>query len=912
MNDPDKILQQRLAILCDEYLQQLGSRINSIKNIWENARYGHCNSTEIRKLHGIVHELASSGAPFGFLSISDAAHKLEQFLTSLSQINTRLSANHRRQIELLIQSLEAAAFDQEHSKHEIYNRRWEPSSLSPEIQTDTSLIFLLESNDISVKQLSTKLKQRGYKVRTFNEVHELKQALSENTVKVIITDTQISENHQEQTTHRTTRYKQGVSDPPIIFITQNNDIESRLNAIRSGSIHSFNMPLDIDRLIDKVDELTTGIPKDPYRIMIIDDDKAMADFYAHILEQEGMNVKIVNDPLKTLSEINTIRPELILLNMSMPGCSGLELTAIIRQQEDYAGISIVFLSNEAGFENQLTAINMGGDDFISLPVDPDLFIATISSRVHRARTLNTMNSNLFTAVRELENQHFAIDQHAIVSITNTNGNIIYVNEKFCDISGYEREELIGKDHNILKSDVHDADFFKFMWEIISKGEVWQGEICNRKKNGDVYWVNMTIVPFMDEQQRPYQYVAINSDITSRILAEKDLLNARDFAVKANQAKSDFLSKMSHELRTPLNAILGFSQLLERASANPTSDYQVQYTKEIKNAGNHLLNLINEVLDLSRIEANQLNVENIDIPLPSFLDECSALIMPIAIQKDITISTDYDQKEELHVNADPIRLKQIMVNLLSNAIKYNRCEGHVEINVAPGNENSIHIQVSDTGEGIQPDQIHTLFQPFSRLPQHRGEEGVGIGLALSKRLVELMGGNIGVKSTIGKGTTFWIELKKAASDTPSPETGSLSKNPEIGDVLSTPYTLLYIEDNEINFLLVKEILLKRPNINLLHATSAEDGLDMAISQTPDLILMDLQLPGMDGFDGLRELRENNLIKSIPVIAISAYADIESITRAREAGFEEYITKPIELGSFLSILDSVASRFLSQDR
>ncbi|MFQ5658881.1 MAG: ATP-binding protein [Gammaproteobacteria bacterium] len=761
MIDPENILQERLTVLCDEYSAQLEERISQIKEIWIVARFGPSDAEEIRVLKKITHHLATAGSSFGIIAVSDAARNLEQFLTSLLGREGVLTEGYTRQIDILLQTLESAVRNRDSTLQPRPKRkRWDSFRHSPLLQGEEPLIAVLENNLSAIEEIATQLQQRGYRVNRYNNLQTLRQGLTQNVPAVIINGIRHTERKAETAISPPDTGNRNFGEIPLIVISDHDDIDSRLSAVRAGADCYFGPPLEMDRLIDKIGELTTGIPKDPYRIMIIDNDAVMTDFYSFILEQEGMTVAAVNDPLQALVNMHHSRPELILLNMDMEGCSGLELAAILRQQEKYAGISIIFLSTGTDFKQQLAAMNSGGDDFIVTPVDPEFLVGIINSRVSRARTLNTMNNNLAAALREIENQHFALDQHAIVSITNIDGAIIYVNDKFCDISGYSRSELIGKDHHILKSGIHDDCLYAGMWEAITAGTVWQGEICNRKKNGDFYWVNITIVPFMDEKNRPYQYVAINNDITSRILAEQKLKAAHDVAVSANQAKSDFLSKMSHELRTPLNAIMGFSQLLDSSDEHPIADIQKQYVKEIHNAGGHLLNLINEVLDLSRIEVNRLKVENIDIPLAAFMDECSSLVMPLAKQNNITIFKRYEVNHNLTVAADPFRLKQVMVNLLSNAIKYNKPAGTIVIRTHVDTEAEVTIEVIDSGNGIHRDQIDKLFQPFSRLPQHKNQEGVGIGLALSKRLVELMGGRIGVDSRFGAGARFWIKLKPA--------------------------------------------------------------------------------------------------------------------------------------------------------
>jgi PAS domain S-box-containing protein len=348
----------------------------------------------------------------------------------------------------------------------------------------------------------------------------------------------------------------------------------------------------------------------------------------------------------------------------------------------------------------------------------------------------------------------AIDQHSIVSATDEHGTIVEVNDKFCAISGYSREELIGQNHRIVKSDVHPDFLYQKMWYTITSGNVWQGTVCNRKKDGGYYWVEATIVPILDENGQPWRYISIRTDITSLKTNEADLITARDEAQAANQAKSLFLSNMSHELRTPLNAILGFGQLLE---VDPTLNTdQIDSVQEIINAGRHLLDLVNEVLDLARIESGRLAITLGPVVLDDLVDECLSLTAPLAASRGICFALP--AVSGCTVQADRTRLKQALVNLLSNAVKYNSSNGQVRLEYELPDERFIRIHVHDTGIGIAPERLSELFQPFNRLGQELGEvEGTGIGLAITKQLVEAMGGRVGAASATGQGSDFWLEL-----------------------------------------------------------------------------------------------------------------------------------------------------------
>ena len=520
MEELDNILHDRLISIYQDFIHDLDLKIAEIRSVWESARPGRGNINAIIRLKDLAHELETCSAPFSLFLLADRALKLEKFLTFIAGDDCILSNVYERQIELLVSTLETAVLDINSSTGLLKTRRWEPSIITPEIDGNLPLVYILETDHNWAGQLAEQL-QLNYRAHVFSNYESLSEAVTEHPPKLILTDVKLPDKKKEMDRTVEEHDSHNNTQIPIIFIARNDDIATRLLAVRSGATWIYTEPFESGSVVNKIRELTTGVPKDPFRVMVISDDIPMAKFYAMVLGQEGMDVTLVDNPSLTLKKIEHSRPELILMNLSLPGLTALELTEIIRQEENFAGIAIVFLSDDANYAKQLTAINSGGDDFISLPVDPDYLVAKISARVSRARTLNTMNNKLFTALREVENQQFALDQHAIVSITNINGTIIHVNEKLCDISGYSRSELIGNDHRILNSGMHDKKYFKTMWSTIKEGRVWQGEICNRKKSGELYWVDSTIVPFIDKQSRPYQYVSINSDITAKKFSEQE-------------------------------------------------------------------------------------------------------------------------------------------------------------------------------------------------------------------------------------------------------------------------------------------------------------------------------------------------------------------------------------------------------
>ena len=921
-------------------------------------------------------------------------------------------------------------------------------------------------------------------------------------------------------------------------------------------------------LVQTLDGMTAKTVIEPCRILLIDDDETLLEYYATVISAAGMVVETLSHPKRGLMVLAEFKPDVIVVDVYMPECSGPELVQVIRQDDNWAQTPIIFMSTESSADQQLAAMNLGGDDYLVKPIAAEHLVEAIVIRAKRARWANRLTKNLQNALRESEYQRITMNQHDIVSSTDVFGRMTEVNDKFCDISGYSRNELLGQNHRMLKSGVHSPELYEEMWRSISEGKVWHGAICNRKKNGDEYWVESTIVPFLDEKGKPYKYVSARTDITElrqseerlsrsqkfsnigtwdwnirtgdlywsdavkslfgysreledvtfdlfskcvhpddwevvnnavkaclelgekydiehrvvwpdgsihwmqergdvirseegvslnmlgvvqditarkqaeferaeserqlleaqtlasigswqadlsndtltwsdeiycifghkpgsfepsieafhaavhpddrakvresekraeqtgrhdvvhrivqpdgtvrhvhelaraetdeagnlrqmigtvqdityQVKAEQALIDAREEAENANRAKSQFLSSMSHELRTPMNAIMGFGQLLKMEKEPPLTPSQEENVDEIVKASHHLMALINEVLDLAKIEAGRIDFSIEAIVVDEVINESVQLISPLAqrrgieislTQNGVAISAEQLAQQHLAVRADQTRLKQVLLNLLSNAVKYNSDNGRIIIDCDLVNAEQTRISITDTGAGLSLEQRTQLFKAFSRLGAEQTDiEGTGIGLVITKNIVELMGGSIGIDSQPGKGSTFWIELPSDSlrqaqkilpikTETTSHESRAAKKY---------EHTVLYIEDNPANLRLVAQVLARRSNIHLWSAHEPLLGLDLAAEHKPDLILLDVNLPGMDGYGVLKHLRQREETRHTPVIAISANAMPRDIGKGLEAGFDGYITKPINVVDLLHAIDGV---LLEQD-
>jgi PAS domain S-box-containing protein len=492
-----------------------------------------------------------------------------------------------------------------------------------------------------------------------------------------------------------------------------------------------------------------------------------------------------------------------------------------------------------------------------------------------------------------------------IMTTNPAGIITDVNKQMEALTDCTRDELIGAPFKNYFTDPERAEAGIKL--VLREKKVTDYELTARSREGKTTVVSYNATTFYDRDRKLEGVFAAARDITERKLLDQalqeqnvELKRARAAAEKANLAKSDFLSSMSHELRSPLNAILGFAQLINSDSPPPTPS-QSGSIDQILHAGWYLLELINEILDLAQIESGKLALSQEPTSLGDVMFECQAMIEPQGQKRGLKMSfPQFDVP--CFVDADRTRLKQVLINLLSNAIKYNQPNGTVVVEYTRSAFDRIRVSVKDSGAGLPPDLLMQLFQPFNRLGQERITEGTGIGLVMSKRLVELMGGEIGVDSTVGSGSVFWFELNSAAAPTLALDKAEPAANLNAQvDHSALLRTLLYVEDNPANLKLIEQLLARRPDMRLLSARDGNLGIQLARANRPEVILMDINLPGISGIEALRILREDPATKHIPVIALSANAMPRDIEKGLQAGFFRYLTKPIRINEFIETLD-----------
>ena len=489
------------------------------------------------------------------------------------------------------------------------------------------------------------------------------------------------------------------------------------------------------------------------------------------------------------------------------------------------------------------------------------------------------------------------------------GRFLRANRRLCEILGHERSELLDMrfedvtlPEELPQNNAHVERLLR------GESNSYMLETRYRHANGGVVWVSVTVALARGPAGEPDYFIAVVEDITSRKQTQAALLAAQA-AERANAAKTEFLSRMSHELRTPLNAVLGFAQLLQMDASHPLGEDQREKLAHIERAGAHLLAMINDVLDLSRIESGGMPLTAETVALDAAVREAVALVATAAREAEVTIRLEppHDaEKSGGHVQADHLRLRQVLVNLLSNAIKYNRVDGHVTVRwgAAADGEN-VDLQVVDTGQGLTSAQRAHLFEPFNRLGAERSSiEGTGIGLVVTQRLVQLMGGNIQVDSRPGVGSCFTVTLPAAPGHgMPAQHSASASHPPEAGSLRGPRRTVLYAEDNPMNVELVREVMRLREDLRLIVARSGREAIGMAQRERPDLLLLDMHLGDMTGLDIVRTLASDPRLARVPAVALSADAMPAPIAAAEKAGFKAYLTKPLDIAQFLRCLDEL---------
>jgi PAS domain S-box-containing protein len=653
-------------------------------------------------------------------------------------------------------------------------------------------------------------------------------------------------------------------------------------------------------------------------ILVVDDEPRILDSIRDLLD-ENFEVIATTDASEALHLLRDSAFVAILVDQRMPGLTGDQFLSRAQGLSDAARILI---TGYADISAVIRAVNDGQIfTYVSKPWEPaELRGTVLKAAAHTRKLLQRKEAEELVAKQqeELAQSEAAFRQQTKllksildsmgdgVVVTDESGKTLLLNPAARHMLGPRKEmpqdqwsSTYGLYAPATKAPYPPDELpiaRALRGEIVESQELY---ICNDCRPEGAF-ISVSGQPLKDDNGNTIGGVAVVRDITGAKRSRDLLRIAKEEAERANHAKSEYLSRMSHELRTPLNSILGFAQLLELDALSPNQRDSVAY---IMKGGQHLLSLINEVLDLARIEAGRLSLSPESVQVNDVIEDALAFIRPIAQQSNIEIRFERPS-EEVHVKADQQRLRQVLLNLLSNAVKYNIAGGQVQLWCELREEAILRICIRDTGHGITEKEQERLFQPFERMgDKTMGIEGTGLGLALSRGLMEAMEGRVGVESEIGRGSTFWIELQ--AADRPSDAFVIPLEKPNAHqpNAYLQSRTVLYIEDNQANFKLMERIVSHRSELHLIGADRGQLGLEAARMHLPDLILMDLHLPDISGREVLQQLVSDEKTSGIPVVVVSADATPGQIDRLRAAGALSYLTKPLDVASMLRLFDSV---------
>lgn len=898
MNEGREAFRKQLMALREHYQVALPERIEAVRQAATEVVASDGAATQVTALYQLVHNLAGSGATFGYHEVSEIARQFQTFIQSLVASGSGLTARQRDQLQAYWVLLEGASALAESSRGPLAgcDHRLEPSrSLVP--AGSEKLIFLVEDDQDLAFHLEYALRQFGYTVRLFPELQGLGEAVARTSPLAILMDMTFPEGDLAgaEIIHAINAERE---EPiAVIFISVRDDFDARLHAVRTGNTHYLAKPLDIPALARILDEVVLAQPAEPYRVLIVEDDAELAAFYQLHLEQAGMTVFAVTDPREALAAIPQIRAELVLMDVHMPFCSGLELAAVIRQCEEYTGIAIVFLSTETDLDRQLAAAHLGGDDFLTKPIEGWHLVRSIQARVKRSRDLRLAKERLASqALRQGEERfRLAIESAPCgMAMIDRAGHIVMVNAQAETLFGYTRSELIGQPLDLLvpegSRDRHRIYVRQFFNDPKTRSMASRREVQGRHKDSREIPIEIGLSLFQTGEG-PLGLSTI-VDITERKRAEEALKTA-------DRRKDEFLAILAHELRNPLAPIRNGLLALRKSGGQAAVAQRVQGIMERQ--VDHLVRLVDDLLEVSRISEGKIELRKEQVDLATVInhavdmnkDSIDAAVLRLGLILP---------GEPLIVDGDPVRLGQVVANLLNNAVKYTDRGGRIEVTAWREGDTAI-LSVADNGMGIRTEMLSCIFDLFSQVngALGRGQGGLGIGLALAKKLVELHGGTVEAQSDgEGRGSSFIVRLPvsiAARRDQFAP------RNAPRMDMSS--HRVLVIDDT-VDVADSLGLLLETLGVNVRIAYGGAEGLEACAGFEPEVVFLDVGMPEMDGFETARRLRELPAGRNAILVALTGWGEEKTRRKVSEAGFDAHLTKPADIGELEALLDSAPQR------
>ncbi|MBL4848830.1 MAG: response regulator [Planctomycetes bacterium] len=906
--------RRKLSALRDGFALRLPGRVAEIERGWEELRsegWGLKGGGEVRLA---LHNLAGSAGTFGAPAIGEAASELASLLgLLLKEERPPKEPEWAALTEGLSRLLALTA---------TWNLTLRPSFQGPLFDGEfNSLIDVVDDDPEFGAWLATELAQAGYEVRRFDTLEDFRVGLGERAPGAIIMD-MIFATGEAAGAEAIQELKTAAKVfPPVIFVSGRDDMQARLSALRAGALRYFRKPIDLGKLKTTLDGLTLRAPATPYRVLVVDDDEDLCERHATILAGAGIKTRQLNDPLLILHALTDFEPDLVLLDVHMPGCSGLDVAAVIRQDDAFAQTVVVFLSADARLDRQLAAIGLGGDDFLTKPIEMGHLLSAVLARLKRVRYASRLQRRLEFLYRETETRlqervrkrtaALADANERLKSILNTavdgivtidsGGLIQSANAAAETMFGYTAQELIGANLEQLMPEPfrseHDAHMAGFLETEDTKVIGTSRELAGLRRDGSVFPMRLGIglLRLNDE----FLFTGIMADNTEQTERNEALRAARAEAEAANEAKSEFLANMSHEIRTPMTGVLG---MLDLIGSTELEERQRGYLEVAQSSADLLLAVINDILDFSKIEAGKLELELLDFDLRKVVENATLPLAQQAASRGVELACFVPTYIPTALRGDPVRLAQVLTNLLGNAVKFTE-QGEVVVEVkaeeaGPGFVN-LRFEVRDTGLGIASAAQKELFQAFTQADgsTSRRYGGTGLGLTISRRLVELMGGEIGVESVLGEGSTFWFSCSFAAG---APQLHSES------DLEGR--RILIVDDSATNRQIIGHYL-EGWGVRVVSVASGSEALRHLLEAHDqgdpfEVALLDQKMPGLDGLALAKAIQTKPSLSGIQLVLVSSVG--QGWRAFGDLGICAHLVKPVRREQLSETLGRVIGR------
>jgi len=918
MTSKADLLEQRLELLNQEYVDSLPEKINEIETLWRGLVKHDLDATHVKLLYQAIHSLNGSGATFGYTILSEIAEIIEILLKPIMSAEQIPNVEQQSHISTLLIKLRRAAL--EPKDHAVRHDMVMPISKK---KIDRNTIFIVDDDEIVAKKVAKILEQYHYDSEIFLSLEHVEQRVIENAPAAIIMDIVFPEGELAGTDVIASIKRSQLLPIPVIFISVRNDMAAHLSAVRAGATHYLSKPVNSNHLITLLNHITEKVKEEPYRIMIIDDDVSLAQHFSLTLEHAGLDSRVINDPMNALEELKAYQPELILMDVYMPECSGLELAIIVRQFPEFSDVPILFLSAETNFDKQLAALDMGGDDFLSKPIEPRHLVNAVITRVKRYRKTNRLSSNLRASVSRLGisekrlNQIINTSPAAIYTLQVTEGQkypmrVTMMSDSIEGICGYTANDWLDKQSFWLDI-IHIQDKSKVLErleDLFTLGSI-EHEYRIVHKNGEQIWIHENLTIQKDKNGKVVEIVGSRMDISeikqneaARIDLEEQLRQTYKM-----DAIGLLTGGVAHDFNNILASILGYASLANMLGSFGTDTKESNYLHQILKAGERGRLLTTQMLSFCR----KVQTDVLPVQIAPIIREAIELLkstLPSSVEFDV-----YIDKELPYVLIDPTQIHQIMMNLCINAKDAMQGKGKLLICLKLVEESDglcltckqpikgsfLELSIADTGTGIDMQSAEKIFDPFFTTKE--AGKGSGIGLSVVHGAVHQTNGHILLESVKGEGCNFRLFLKTVdIKDQSKKSITAKSRSIRQGK----GETILIVDDEEAIVELLRETL-ESVNYKVTATASSVKALDL-YKQSPekfDLLITDQTMPAITGEELIKEIRR--IKPGFPVILCSGYSEIIDPVTAKELGIDRFFYKPYELDDLLeSVSTLVQSR------